>query len=282
MASSIPDLLVNMTLATAPPQATFEQADDLLLQATELRLEAVDLQARIDALNNRADILYTTATGLQAIATHDRAIIQARFNRSIDLHTDFTLIHGSATNKSTRFLQLEPRVEDGLATIEEVESFIDDLQSKSVPDRSERSKAPEPDTPMTTSHIVPSVEGDETRTHKRKHTSSSTKASQVKRPRQHPILVNEQSHESQETIGRPASMELGSQSKSVTSKPIVTHGGDDALLSQVDGQDVISDDGSTKRKRTRKSKSKQRKKLIALATTDIGAQSTPDVELERD
>lgn len=280
MASSMPDLLVNMTLATAPPQVTFEQADDLLLQATELRQEAVDLQARIDALNNRADILHTTATGLQAIATHDRAIIQARFNRSIDLHTDFTLIYGSATKKSTRFLQLEPRVEDGLATIEEVESFIDDLQSTSVPERSERSKAPEPDTPITTSHIVPSVEGEETRTHKRKHASSTTKASQVKRRRQQPIVVTEPSHESQETIGRPALLEHGSQSNSVTSKSIVTHGGDDALLSQFDGQDVLSDDGSTKRKRTRKSK--RRKKLLALATTDIGAQSTPDVELEKD
>jgi hypothetical protein len=201
MASSIPDFLANMTLATSP-QASFEQADSLLLQAAELRQEAIDLQARIDALNERANVLHTTATGLQAIATQDRAIIQSRFNLAVELHTDYNLIYGPDTNKSTRFHQLEPRIEDGLATMEEVENFIDELQSLSVPERSERSKAPEPETPDSTSILIPSVESAQTTKntpspvaplHKRKLSSTGGNASSAKRLKQTPMLGPERS-----------------------------------------------------------------------------------------
>lgn len=196
MTSSIPEFLANMTLATSP-QASFEQADSLLLQTSELRQEAIDLQAQIDALNERADVLHTTATGLQAIAAQDRAIIQSRFNLAVEFHADFSLIYGPDTNNSTRFHQLEPRVKDGLATMEEVENFIDELQSSSVPARSERSIAPEPETPDTSSIVIPSVEGVQTTKttpspvaplHKRKSSSNTVNAGSSKRIKQTPIL----------------------------------------------------------------------------------------------
>ncbi|KEF54763.1 uncharacterized protein A1O9_09205 [Exophiala aquamarina CBS 119918] len=295
MASSIPDFLTNMTLSTSP-QISFEQADNLLLQALELRQEAVELQARIDALNERADVLKTTATGLQAIAAQDRAIIQARFDLAVELHTNFVLIYGPATNKSLRFQQLEHRVEDGLATMEELENFFDDLQSSSVPGRSERSRAPEPETPDTASIVVPSVEGARTAQdtpshaaplHKRKHSSSAGGANSAKRLKQKgdaeggPSNVVSMPGSSQGAV--PATWTItdaeGGPSDAVPRLPQESteqHGRRPSVELgsnyHADGAKEIGYD-ETKERRY-KSKSRQRRKLLAIAKAQVGTEST--------
>jgi len=353
MASSIPDFLANMTLSTAP-QISFEQADSLMVQASELREEAVELQARIHALNERAHILQTTATGLQAIATQDRAIIESRFELAVELHTDFILIYGSTTNKTIRFHQLESRVEDGLATMEELENFIDDLQSSSVTRRSERSKAPEPETPDSASNIILSVEGAQTSNtpsraeplRKRKAASIAEGVGSAKRLKQTPTpctvdaegAPNDMSldtelpdasndgakvsscegqgtessqctvptaltipaaqggsltalpllsQESTEQTRRQASIELGSHYKPVDDPCKATKNfslggyhtdssGGTTGMDSGEGGKGTPHKGSLEREK-HKSKSKQRRKLLAIAKLQVGAENAPQL-----
>jgi hypothetical protein len=146
MDSVMPQFLMDTGLSTTPQHA-FEQADALLLQAADLRSEAAALQARIDILNARANTLTTTAEGLQAIAIQDRESIQYILDGALLVFKDCLTTYESRPRKAANLENVKLRVEDGMATLEEVEDILQDLQSSQVRHRSERSWTPEPETP---------------------------------------------------------------------------------------------------------------------------------------
>ena len=142
----MPQFLMNTGLATIPQHA-FEQADTLLLQAADLRSEAAVLQAQIDILNSRANTLTTTAEGLQAIATQDRQSLQYILDGALLVFEDRLPNYESRPRKAANLKDVKTRVEDGMATLEEVEDILQDLQSSQARHRSERSWTPEPESP---------------------------------------------------------------------------------------------------------------------------------------
>ncbi|KAK5462859.1 hypothetical protein LTS15_002571 [Exophiala xenobiotica] len=142
----MPEFLMNTGMSTTPQHA-FEQADALLLQAADLRSEAATLQARIGILNARANTLTTTAEGLQAIAIQDRQSIQYILDGALLVFKDCLTTYESRPRKAANLENVKTRVEDGMATLEEVEDILRDLQSSQVRHRSERSWTPEPETP---------------------------------------------------------------------------------------------------------------------------------------
>ncbi|KAK5558061.1 hypothetical protein LTR46_004240 [Exophiala xenobiotica] len=146
MDSVMPQFLMNTGLSTTPQHA-FEQADALLLQAADLRSEAAALQAQIDILNARANTLTTTAKGLQAIAIQDRESIQYILDGALLVFKECLTTYESRPRKAANLENVKTRVEDGMATLEEVEDILQDLQSSQMRHRSERSWTPEPETP---------------------------------------------------------------------------------------------------------------------------------------
>lgn len=157
MASAIPDFLTRITLYTTPQHA-FEYADALLLQAAQLRQHATHSQSRSDVLNERADILTTTAFGLQIIANQDRESIQSLFDRALHVHQDLIEAYRAISRKAAHLNAIQERVEDGMATVEELEAFLDDVHESCANDRLQRSLAPEPESPPSPSNSRPAVE----------------------------------------------------------------------------------------------------------------------------
>ncbi|KIW57943.1 hypothetical protein PV05_02499 [Exophiala xenobiotica] len=146
MDRAMPQFLLNISLPTTPQHA-FEQADTLLLQAADLRNEAAALQAQIDILNARANTLTTTAEGLQTIALQDRQSLQYILDGALLVFEDRLTTYESRPQKAAKLKDVKTRVEDGMATLEEVEDILQDLQSSQARHRSERSWTPEPESP---------------------------------------------------------------------------------------------------------------------------------------
>ncbi|EXJ93493.1 hypothetical protein A1O1_01885 [Capronia coronata CBS 617.96] len=145
---TIPRFLMDMALSTTPQQA-FQQADALLLQAAELKHKATEYQSQLAILNERADILVATACGLQAIAQQDRESIQHLLDSALEMYGSNVDEYASLPRKAERLESLKIRVEDGMATIEQLEAFLQDMMTSTTPTRSERSLAPEPESPPT-------------------------------------------------------------------------------------------------------------------------------------
>ena len=132
--TSIPTFLKDITLATTP-QMWFEQADYLYLQAAELRKEAKQLQTRIDTLNDRAEDLDTAASKLQKLATDDRAQLQTELDGVLQHHGSILDEYEKQPKRAKKLNQLVLKVEEGRATLEEIEAFSDvlhGLREKSI------------------------------------------------------------------------------------------------------------------------------------------------------
>ncbi|KIX09287.1 uncharacterized protein Z518_00366 [Rhinocladiella mackenziei CBS 650.93] len=196
----MPEFLINMTLSTTP-QATFAQADALLLQAAELKNEAAQLQSRIDTINERVEIMTTTASGLQAIANQDRESIQFMFERSLEVYEDVLGAYERIPRRAARLDNLKVRVEDGMATVEELEGLLQDMVELRRTGRLERSQAPEPENLPTQSTTVPSIEASQSEIEQTPTFSTSIK-------RNMSAIQDESEDESPETMA-PKKIKLG-------------------------------------------------------------------------
>lgn len=157
MDSTIPAFLMRMGLSTTP-QTAFDQADALILQAAELREQAAFLKSRIAKLNERADVLTNTAFGLQAIAKQDRESIEYFLERSLEVHKDIVGEYELVPRRAARLNGIRDRVEDGMATVEELEAFLGDIHDFATTERQNRSSAPEPESPPSPTTTRLSIE----------------------------------------------------------------------------------------------------------------------------
>ncbi|EXJ91792.1 hypothetical protein A1O3_00342 [Capronia epimyces CBS 606.96] len=154
MDSTMPQFLMTLALSTTPQQA-FEQADALLVQASMLHYQAAQLESQVDTINERAEILITTASGLRVIAEQDRESIQYLFDSALETYQNDVAAYEKVPHQAERLRSVKARVEDGMVTIEELEALLEDMVTLTTPKRSDRSLAPEPESPPSPLTTMP-------------------------------------------------------------------------------------------------------------------------------
>lgn len=147
--------------ATLPttPQQVFEQADALLVHGLELKEDAAKLHTPTNVVNKRANTLIITAFALQAIADQYREAIQSTLDSTLLGCPDVVATYEREPQKAIRLNILKTRVEDGMASLEELEALIQDMREFGQRTRSQRSLAPEPETPPKEGTIASSCGG---------------------------------------------------------------------------------------------------------------------------
>ncbi|KAK5037685.1 hypothetical protein LTS07_001152 [Exophiala sideris] len=149
MDSSLPHDLTNVALPTTPQQS-LDRAEAMLQQAEGLRKEARALQSQIQGLNKRADTLTKSALTFQTVAARDRQTVQYTLEGGLVVFEELVATYKSLPQNATRLQALQTRVEDGLATLQDLQDIFQDMKSFCKDARVNRSPAPEPESPPET------------------------------------------------------------------------------------------------------------------------------------
>ncbi|KAI1619493.1 hypothetical protein EDD37DRAFT_207956 [Exophiala viscosa] len=167
METSLPHDLTNIALPTTPQQS-LDRAEAMLQQAEGLRKEARALQSQIQGLNKRADTLTKSALTFQAVAARDRQSVQYTLEGGLVVFNELVATYKSLPHNATRLQTLQGRVEDGMATLQDLQDMFQDIQRFCKDTRVLRSPAPEPESPPETAPVPGSEKSNSHgKTHKR-------------------------------------------------------------------------------------------------------------------
>src|ERR1700733_1549152 len=109
------------------PQASFAQADDLLIQAALLRAEAEVMKAAMESNYDKALQYEKSAVELQANAEKDREYVQAGFDTTLECNSDVLEHFVLAPHNELELKRLTTSVEEGRAYMHEVTSLGEQL-----------------------------------------------------------------------------------------------------------------------------------------------------------
>ena len=133
---------------SAPPQHSFEQADQLFQQAAALRREAEITRKQLDFIYGRADILTNTAKGLQEIASRDRDVLQVMWEGCLRLWKEELEVYVLEPKKATYLNKMRSVVEDGMANAAGINVFLRDVKDYFFAHaRTRKLASPEPEAP---------------------------------------------------------------------------------------------------------------------------------------
>jgi hypothetical protein len=102
------------------PQASFARADDLLIQAAQLRAEAEVMKAAMKSSYDKALQFEKSAEELQENAEEDREYVQAELDATLKYHSDVLENFVLIANNELELKRLTTSVEEGSAYVHEV------------------------------------------------------------------------------------------------------------------------------------------------------------------
>lgn len=102
------------------PQASFARADDLLVQAAQLRAEAEVMKAAMKSSYDKALQFEKSAVELQENAEEDREYVQAELDATLEYHSDVLENFVLIAHNELELKRLTTSVEEGSAYVHEV------------------------------------------------------------------------------------------------------------------------------------------------------------------